>query len=321
MRKMLLCAMVVGVLLATVPAGAAEKSKPPIQLDVFAGFDYDSNVNLRSSEYDVRTFQPKGDAALYKHQAQVGYNFAFNPKFSLLAQYTYYQDFHFRLTEYDNMSHNVTLSPTLNVFGNTGQLIAMCNFNYLTIGGNDYKTGWTFMPTYYQMLAQKVMLEIGGLYEYGTYYAPIVIDDDDRTGSTVGLAAGLFYFFNDARTGYLQLRYSPIWTLTEGSNFYGVGHKFQLAAMIPATKQLNIRPYISYAYYPYFNNWVNASAPTLNIYSKREDSIVEGGVQVTYKFAQGFYVEGQYNFTAANSNIAFYQYNRHVVGGKVGYRF
>jgi hypothetical protein len=161
MRKMLLCAMVVGVLLAVAPPGAAEKSKPPIQLDVFAGFDYDSNVNLRSSDYDVRRFQPKGDAALYKHQAQVGYNLAINPKFSLLAQYTYYQDFHFRLTEYDNMSHNVTLSPTLNVFRNSGQIIAMCNFNYLTIGGNDYKVGWTFMPTYYQMLAQKVMFEIG----------------------------------------------------------------------------------------------------------------------------------------------------------------
>jgi hypothetical protein len=112
-----------------------------------------------------------------------------------------------------------------------------------------------------------------------------------------------------------------VWTLTDGSNFYGVGHKFMLAAMIPATKQLNIRPYISYGYYPYFNTWVNASAPTVNIYPKREDNIAEGGVQVTYKFAKGFYLEGQYNFTAANSNINFYQYNRHVVGGKVGYRF
>jgi hypothetical protein len=225
------------------------------------------------------------------------------------------------LSPYDSLSHNLTLTPTLNVFGGSGQVVGLFNFNYLDIGSDKYKTAYSVMPAYYQMLSRRLMVEMGASFERAYYYAPVTIQQDDRSAHTYGANLGLFFFLNDARTAYIQARYSPLWNVTAGSNFDGAGHTFLLAAMIPATKDLNIRPYISYSYQPYFNTWVNASNPSQNIYPKREDNWVTGGVQAIYKFYKGFYAEAHYNFTVASSNINFYNYNRHVVGGTVGYRY
>jgi hypothetical protein len=321
MKKVLLCAMAMGVLLANMPAEAVDMTKLPIVLDASAGFDFDSNVNLRSSSNPPRGLQPDGNAGLYKQQATLGYNLGITGDLSLLAQYSYYQDFHFRLSPYDNLSHNLTLSPTYKFFGGSGQLVGLFNFNYLDIGSDKYKTAYSVMPTYYQMLNRRLMLEMGASFERAYYFAPITIQQDDRSAHTYGANLGMFFFFNNDRTAYLQLRYSPLWNVTAGSNFNGATHTFLLAAQIPATKQLTIKPYISYSYQPYFNTWINAADPTLNIYPKRTDNLVTGGIQATYKIYKGFYTEAHYNFTIDASNINFYTYNRHVVGGTIGYRY
>ena len=321
MKKVLLCAMVMGVLLATMPAAAAVQTKLPVQIDVSAGFDYDSNTNLRSSKEAVRRFQPNGETGLYKQQVNVGYNLALTPNLGVLAQYSYYQDFHFHLAPFDSLSHNLTLTPTLRFWGGSGQVVTMFNYNYLDIGSDKYKTSYTLMPTYYQMVHRRLMLELGFTFERAYYFSPITIPEDDRSAHSYGFSAGMFVFFNDARTAYLQLRYNPMWNVAEGTNFNGVSQKFQVAVMIPVTKELNLRPYVNISHQPYFNTWVNASAPTMNIYPKRRDNFIEGGIQTIYNFYKGFYVEGHYYLTLADSNIAFYNYNRHVVGGTLGYRY
>jgi hypothetical protein len=321
MKKVLLCAMVVGVLLVTMPAAAAELAKLPIQLDVSAGFDYDSNTNLRSSKNSVRQFQPNGQTGLYKQQVNLGYNLGLTPDLSVLGQYSYYQDFHFRLSPYDSLSHNLTLTPTYRFWGGSGQLMTLFNFNYLDIGSDKYKTSYSLMPTYYQMLHRRAMMELGFTFERADYFAPITIPEDDRTGSSYGFSMGMFFFFNDARTAYLQLRYNPLWNVADGSNFAGINHRFQVAMMIPITKELNLRPYLNVSYQPYYHRWINASAPWVNTYPKRLDTFVEGGIQAMYNFYKGFYAEAHYYFTVADSNISFYTYNRHVLGGTVGYRY
>ena len=321
MKKVLLFAMVMGVLLGTMPAGAADTAKLPLVLDASVGIDFDSNVNLRSSKNPPANSQPDGNAGLYRQQATVGYNLPVSRDFSVLAQYAYYQDFHFRLSPYDNLSHNLTLTPTYRFFGGSGQLVGLFNYNYMDIGSDKYKTSYSVMPTYYQMLNRRLMLEVGASFERAYYYAPITIQQDDRSAHTYGFNLGMFFFLNDSRSAYIQLRYSPLWNVTAGSNFYGAGHTFLLSGMIPATSQLSIRPYISYSYQPYFNTWINAADPTQNIYPKREDNWVTGGIQATYKIYKGFYTEAHYNFTVAASNINFYTYNRHLVGGTVGYRY
>ena len=321
MKKVLLCVTVLGVMLATMPAAAADQAKLPIQLDASAGFDYDSNTNLRSSKNSVRQYQPNGQTGLYKQQAILGYNLGLTRDLSVLAQYSYYQDFHFRLSPYDSLSHNLTLTPTLSLFGGSGQVLGMFNFNYMDIGSDKYKTSYSVMPTYFQMLHRRAMMELGFTFERAYYFSPITIPEDNRDAHSYGFNLGMFFFFNDARTAYLQLRYSPLWNVTAGSNFDGVSHKFQIAMMIPATKELNLRPYLNISYQPYFHQWVNASAPGVNTYPKRRDTFVEGGIQTIYNFYKGFYAEGHYYFTVANSDISFYTYNRHVLGGTLGYRY
>ena len=321
MKKVLLFAMAMGVLLANMPAEAVDVTKLPIQLDASAGFDYDSNINLRSSKNPPRAAQENGNGGLYKQQANIGYNLPITGDLGVLAQYSYYQDFHFRMSPFDSLSHNLSLTPTYKFWGGSGQLVGLFNFNYLDIGSDKYKTSYTLMPTWYQMVNRRAMLEFGASYERAYYTAPVTIQQDDRSAHTYGFNLGMFFFLNDARTASIQVRYSPLWNVTAGSNFDGCAHKLLLAGMIPVTNELNIRPYISYTFAPYFNVWINASAPTASFGHSRTDDIVEGGIQATYKIYKGLYAEAHYNFTISSSNITFYSYNRQVVGGTVGYSY
>jgi len=323
MKGVLLSVMVMGVLLATMPAAAVEMGKLPIKLDASAGFAYDTNVNLRSSEHSVSKYQQNGCAGMYKQQANLGYDLALTKELGMLLQYSYYQEFHFNLSPYDALSHNVTVTPTLRLFNNSGQVVGMFNYNYLDIGSDKYKVAYTVNPTYFQMFTKKAMLEVGVKFERGYYYAPVTIQQDDRSAHSYGANVGLYYFINDARTALLSVRFIPLYNITAGTNFNGASYSFIGGTQIPITKELTVQANFTFTTAPYYNTWVNAAAPfdPNFINPKRQDYFVEGSLYATYQIYQGLYGQVQFLATHASSNIGVYAYDRYLIGGMLGYRY
>ena len=103
------------------------------------------------------------------------------------------------MSPFDSLSHNLSLTPTYKFWGGSGQLVGLFNFNYLDIGSDKYKTSYTLMPTWYQMVNRRAMLEFGASYERAYYTAPVTIQADDRSAHTYGFNMGMFFFLNDAR--------------------------------------------------------------------------------------------------------------------------
>ncbi len=138
--------------------GAAEKALP-LQLDVTAGFGFDSNVPSRPMDLDDETNRlgfGKGDF-FYEHNLTAGYTYQVTSDLGILAQYSLNQNFHFRLGQFDMFSNNVTLTPTLRFFNNSGQLAGLLNYNYLDIGSTKYRVFYTARPVYFQMVADNIM--------------------------------------------------------------------------------------------------------------------------------------------------------------------
>ncbi|MDD3581605.1 MAG: hypothetical protein PHW74_11355 [Desulfobacca sp.] len=327
-KKLMMGGMVLVVVLAFSPVWAANSEKLPLSIEVNAGLDYDSNVTLQSREDDTARFVFGNGDGLYKHQANVGYNLGLTNELGLLCQYSFYQDMHFRLTQYDAMIHNFGLTPTWRLFNGTGQLVSLFNFTYMDIGSDKYKTAYSVLPTYFQMLTDRTMLEFGVRFDRNYYWAPVFVQQDDRSTHTYGASMGVYYYVNDQRTGYLMARFSYENDFAAGDNYDSESYRLRLEAAWPIIKRLRTRVYVDLLRQCFDKPWWDAHnltrianlQPPL-IFPKRQDHVVETGLNLTYAIYRGLEGQVHMTYTHSASDITWYKYDRFVIGGLIGYRY
>lgn len=314
--------MMLVVVLAFCPVWAASSKEIPLNIEVNAGLDYDSNVTLQSRDNETARYVfGKGDG-LYKHSANIGYNLELSNEVGILCQYSFYQDLHFRLTRYDAMIHNIGLTPTWRLFKGSGQLMSLFNFSYMDIGSDKYKTSYSVLPTYFQMVTNRTMLEFGVRFDRKYYWGPIVVQQDDRSTHTYGASMGVYYFVNDERTGYLMARFSYENDFAAGDNFDSESYRLHLEAMWPIIKPLRARAHVDLLRQSFDKEWYDANkSPRGFTFPNREDHVVEAGLSLNYAIYRGLEGRVYTTLTWANSNITWYRYNRFVVGGLLGYRY
>jgi len=236
-------------------AGAGDKTLP-LQLDASAGFGYDSNVPSRPMLQDDDTSRlgfGRGDY-FYEHNLTAGYNYAVTPELGILAQYSLNQNFHFRLGQYDMFSNNVTLTPTLRLFQNSGQLAGLLNYNYLDIGSSKYRVFYTARPVYFQMIADNIMLETSAGFERRYYSVPVAANEDNPSSKNIIAYLGAYLFLNKQRTAYVQTRFTYDSNFAAGSNWDYDGYRIFVAAVFPIISQVTGQVYFD-LYNQYFNKY------------------------------------------------------------------
>lgn len=236
-------------------AGAGDKTLP-LQLDASAGFGYDSNVPSRPMLQDDDTSRlgfGRGDY-FYEHNLTAGYNYAVTPELGILAQYSLNQNFHFRLGQYDMFSNNVTLTPTLRLFQNSGQLAGLLNYNYLDIGSSKYRVFYTARPVYFQMITDNIMLETSAGFERRYYSVPVAANEDNPSSKNIIAYLGAYLFLNKQRTAYVQTRFTYDSNFAAGSNWDYDGYRIFVAAVFPIISQVTGQVYFD-LYNQYFNKY------------------------------------------------------------------
>ena len=84
----------------------------PFRITVSSGFEYDSNVTLSPGGGTAVTTVSGKASAVFSQSALLEYTILPAGPFSLLTQYSYYQNFHPAVEGYDQMTHFVGLTPT-----------------------------------------------------------------------------------------------------------------------------------------------------------------------------------------------------------------
>jgi hypothetical protein len=70
---------------------------------------------------------------------------------------------------------------------------------------------------------------------------------------------------------------------------------------------------------PYSNDFFD---PNINAFvNPRNDQIVVLGLQATYNIYKGLDVNAHYFFIKDSSNKVLYDYNRHIIGAQLAYRY
>lgn len=296
----------------------------PFHIAVSAGYDFDSNVSVSPSEPgQVTTISGKGDS-VFTQTLMTEYTLLPAGPFSIVSRYSYFQNFHPRVRGFDIMSHYVTLMPTYG-FKN-GRFWLPFGYNYLDLQSDKYYTGFLLTPTYLHLLTPRIGLEVGAKFNRQYYVSPVFIPQDDRSSKAYGGSLGLFYFFKKQK-GFLQARISYEHNATTGSNWDSSTYRLLLAFLWPITEKFKYNIFLDLALQPFDHVFFNGAtvgniqgAPLLP-QPKRYDEILILGMQGTYEFLKGLEFGVHWYFIRDNSNVALYDYNRHIVGCQIGYRY
>lgn len=296
----------------------------PFHMNVTAGFDYDTNVSLNPGGAATGAVVSGQGDFVFTQTAALEYNVNATGPFSVLAQYAYFQNFHPHLTAFDVMSHYVGLIPTYGF--PTGRLWVPLSFNYADVQSDKYYTGYMVAPTYLYMFGEHWGVQTGGQFNRKYYWTPVFFPQDDRSAKNLGANLGLFYFFNKQK-GFLQARVSYEHDFTSGSNWDSSTYRLLLACLYPATDKLRFNVFLDMFLQPYNNTFFNGvtfgnfiGAPLVpNPW--RNDQVLIFGAQIIYEIFKGLDFNVHYYGIRDKSNISIYNYERHIFGLQLGYRY
>jgi tetratricopeptide (TPR) repeat protein len=296
----------------------------PFHITVSSGFEYDSNVTLApGGGATVATVSGKASSVFYQN-ALMEYTILPAGPFSILSQYSYFQNFHPAVKGYDIMNHYIGLTPTY-AFKN-GRLWVPLSYTYMDLQSDKYYTGFLLTPTYLHLVSENIGLEVGAKYNRQYYWTPVFFTQDDRTGNAWGGNIGAYYFFKKQK-GFVQARFGYLNNNTVGSNWDSNSYNLLLSALFPITDKLKYNVFLDLTLQPFTNTFYNgdtvgniAGAPLVS-QPKRHDQILMFGMVGTYELFKGLEANIHWYFIRDNSNINLYNYSRHIAGGQLAYRY
>lgn len=281
------------------------------------GFDYDSNVTLQPGgpTTGVQFVSGKSDW-FYSQSARLEYNLIPNRPLALWAQYSYYQNFHLKITEFDLWSNTFSLIPAY-TWPNSRFWMPF-TYNYTDVGSSKYFTSFNLYPTYLHLYNNNVGIEVGMRMGRNYYWFPVFLGEDDRSGRYIGGTLAYYYFIKN-QTGYFQARFSYTHDFTAGSNWENNSYTAGLSALYPINSGLKVRGFVDFSLQQYVFDFFNGNPLETN--PPRRDRILIAGVEITKDIYKGLEFNAHYYFIRDNSNVSIYDYSRHIVGCQVGYRY
>jgi hypothetical protein len=261
----------------------------------------------------------KGDM-VYTIAGAFEYNLFPNNRFGLLTQYAILQNFHPRLTSFDMLSNTVGLVPTYQF--EKGKLWFPLAYNYTDLQNDKYYTSYTLTPTYLHMASPKVGLEVGIRAARQYYWFPISTPEDNRNSQNYGGSLGVYYFLKNQQ-GFLLARFIYEHDFAHGSNWDKSSYRLFFMALYPLTSKLKASTFLDLSLQPYDNEFIGIIDPSSNdlVHPARYDKILTYGLNLTYEIYKGLEFNAHYYFVRDDSNNALYNYNRHIVGCQLGYRY
>ncbi|OGR30982.1 MAG: hypothetical protein A2139_08360 [Desulfobacca sp. RBG_16_60_12] len=296
----------------------------PFHITVSTGFDYDSNVTLApGSGASVSTVSGKA-SAVFSQTALMEYLILPSGPFSVLTQYSYFQNFHPAVQGYDIMNHFMGVTPTYG-FKN-GRFWLPMNYTYMDLQSDKYYTGFLANPTYLHLVTERLGLEVGARYNRQYYWTPVFLTQDNRTGNAWGGNVGLYYFFKNQQ-GFVQARFMYLHNNTTGSNWDSSSYNLLFSLLWPISEKLKYNVFLDLTNQPFENTFYNGAtvgnilgAPLIP-QSRRHDLIAMLGMQATYELFKGLEASLHWYFIRDDSNVNLYTYSRHIAGGQLAYRY
>lgn len=291
--------------------GAADK---PWHLN--AGFytEWDTNVILKPG--DTTTVGDIGNEGDFREvvTTSADYTFKIGDPYRLRVAYDLYFANQTELDDFDVNSHTFTIAPSYNT--KSASFSIPFQYNYTLVDSNEkFLSSFTTNPQVNFKITEHNIGLAGIKFQTKNYFSRVADGAEDRDGFRVAPGLGWFYLFNENK-GSLGFRYELDFDNTDGNNWDYVGNRItpSLQFQVPYVEKLRAT-LASDLYFQQFRHSHTVFG------QKRGDEAYTLSALLAYDLTTNFELQFRYTYVNHKSNLAIYDYDRHVFSTGVVAKF
>lgn len=277
--------------------------------NLYAGVSYlyDDNVTLKSKVASaVADPRNQHDGGITEN-LRLEYDLPIADKWSTNFQYALQNNNYLRLHDYDMLVNGLTVNfINRNDFG----LLALpLNITHTALDYRNYSLQMSFKPTATAIFSSTQLGQLSIGYSYRDMLQKDYSADENRTASIFNMQTGYIYLFADGR-GMFNLRGEGFYENTDGKEWRNWGGRLGSDLLIPVAKGTKLILTAEGA-------WQDYSVSSTN----RHDTTVTASASINQQLTTNLYLNLQYYYTRALSNVDLYDYQRNVIMSGVELRF
>jgi hypothetical protein len=279
----------------------------PWGIRFLAGMQYDSNVVLNADGTPLPSGVSRRSDWRGIINAGLDYKLVSGSKGALEASYSLYQSLHTRLSDFDITQNIVGLTGTYRL-GAVATVRLGYGFEYLYLGGDAYDTAHTVAPA--------LVFATSGGYNTSFEYRYRNTDfrnsaafpaNDDRSGGYHQAGATQRIPLGESMTGRIGFYHDEERTRSHTWNASGDRWQAGLTALLPLGFVFDVSGEYYRRTYPEFTQPLTVTDTPV-----RDDSAYSGSVSATKIFADNYGLTLSYYYTHNISDVAAYEYVRHI---------
>ncbi len=277
--------------------------------NIYAGVNYmyDDNVTLKSKiDTAVVDTRNQHDSGITEN-LRLEYDLPIADKWSANLQYALQNNNYFRLHDYDMLVNGLTANFINR--NDLGVLALPLNITHTALDYRNYSFQVSLKPTATAIFSANQVGQLSLGYSYRDMLQDSYTPGENRTASIFNLQAGYIYLFADGN-GMFNLRGEGFYENTDGKEWRNWGGRLGSDLLIPVTRGTKLILTAEGA-------WQDYSVSTTN----RHDTTVTASATINQKLHTNIYLNLQYYYTRAMSNVDLYDYQRNVLMSGVELRF
>lgn len=273
-------------------------------------YQYDDNVVLKpSAAIPALEITGERDSGIVS-TIRIDYNPLLNGSWLLNGQYSAYANTYFKSNTHNLITQNISFMPGYTF--KKGAVTLPITYTHAWIHEREYMGYASVKPTLnLLMAAYTVQLSAG--YAKRKMLQPPLDADEDRDADICSISAGYVRPMAQDK-GLFTVRYELSRELTQGKNWDNTGNKLNIGTLIPLKDKVRL----TLSGEAYLQDYKNTHT-AFNI--KRRDRTYTGTATLLWSIYRNLDANLQYSHTAADSNIAVYDYNRNIYTVGMEYSF
>jgi tetratricopeptide (TPR) repeat protein len=275
-------------------------------------YQYDDNVILKPAS-DVPGVQITGerDSSIIATLGVI-YNPVLKAPFFLNCQYNLYTDTYFEVNTHNLVTHTISVNPGVN-FKN-GFVSAPLSYSHIWVHEREYMGVFSMKPELQFAFNPSHIGRISIGYEKRELLEAPIDSDEDRDGNLFVTSAGYIHPFAQGR-GLFNALYEFTYDNTDGKNWENTGNRFSLGLLVPS---IIWKTNLILSGDVFLQDYKN----THTVFEeKRRDRTYTVSANLVREMVGGLYLNLQYSYVRADSNISVYDYDRNIYTAGIEYRF
>ncbi|OGW39134.1 MAG: hypothetical protein A2X79_00480 [Desulfuromonadaceae bacterium GWB2_53_15] len=277
--------------------------------NVFAGinYQYDDNVLLKSKVPQANAITRNERSGGISENLRIEYNGEQTSAWSANLQYALQNNNYFRISDYNMLSHALTFSP---IHRNEAVIVALpLNVTHTTLDYASYSFQYSFKPSATFVFTPHNLGQLSFGYSRRNMFQEPVTPENDRDANIFNAQAGYIFLYGNGQ-GMFNLRGEAFYEDTTGSDWRNLGGRAGLDLLIPVTQSTKLILTAEGTWQDY-----------LDSIALRKDTIVNASATVNQKLYRNLYLNLQYYYSRALSNVDFYDCQRNVISSGFELRF